>query len=219
MNYYSSKSSDYYQNVRLDIISLIPQNRKLKVLEIGAGACNTLVYLKENGFAGEITGVELFAMPNSNQQNELIDKLYISDIESAIPDLKKGYFDVIIMGDVLEHLIDPWSVVTQVKECLNEAGIIIASIPNIREITVMYKIFFRGDFGYTSEGIMDKTHMRFFCKKNMIQLFESSGLKIQGVYESFKRTPQKSIRGIFNMVSFGLFSQFLTTQYITVCKG
>lgn len=42
---------------------------------------------------------------------------------------------------------------------------IIASLPNIRQIHMMIQIYFKGDFRYVEAGILDKTHLRFFVKK------------------------------------------------------
>lgn len=216
MNYYHSKSDDYYKNVRFDIVSFIPTGRPHKILEIGAGACNTLAYLKEKGVASEVVGVELFAIPNSFQQSELIDKLYIQDIEKEFPSLPEQYYDVIILGDVLEHLIDPWSTVSKLKNLLAPEGIVVASLPNFREFSVFYKIFIKGDFQYASSGILDKTHYRFFCKKNMVDLFESSGLKVKTATESFKRVGKASVRGVINSLTLGLFAGYLSAQYLIV---
>ena len=165
MNYYSEKANIYFTRPRKDLISFLPERTGLKILEVGAGGGDTLIELKQSGKAAEVTGIELFALDGTYQNNALIDRFIIGNIEEIKPDLKTNYYDAILFGDVLEHLIDPWNVVKNVSGFLKPGGLLIASIPNIRSRQAFKKIFLEGDFGYTSEGLFDKTHYRWFYKK------------------------------------------------------
>ena len=185
-NHYAVKESNYFSNIRRDIISLIPENSKQKILEIGAGAGNTLLYIKENQIAKEVMGVELMEIANSNQKHPLIDKFQIANIEHESIQAQEEYFDIIICADVLEHLVDPWSIVDKLSRYLKKDGLLIVSIPNIREWKTLSKIIFRGDFSYQSSGgIMDKTHLRFFCKRNIYQLLNTSVLSVYLLHAKF----------------------------------
>ena len=164
---YDQKSTSYFTHTRIDIIRSLEGKVFTNVLELGAGGCDTLLYMKQQGLAKSITGVELFDIPNSNQQHSEVNHIYIASIEklTELPLQNKGY-DLVICGDVLEHVFDPWQVLKNVRELLKRDGMIICSIPNFREFQTMRKIFFGGDFAYNPEGgILDRTHVRFFCKK------------------------------------------------------
>ena len=220
-NYYMGKDPVYFSNVRMDIISLLPADPQQKVLEIGAGAGNTLLYLKENKMAAEAWGVELIPMPNSNQQNTSIDKFQIANIETDEINLPKAYFDVIICADVLEHLTDPWTIVDKITGYLKPNGKLIVSIPNIREVKTIFGILFKADFKYEpSGGIMDKTHLRFFCKKNIRQLLTTAELDPVYCTPNFllKAVPEGMKRRIINRLSLGLFQDLLTVQYIFISQ-
>lgn len=214
MNYYSDKEIQYFSNVRKDVIQLLPNNSQQKILEVGCGGGNTLVYLKETKTAAEVVGIELFEMPDSNQKHPAIDRLIFGNIEEFTPDLSPAYFDVIICADVLEHLIDPWSVVKKILPFLKQGGSLIVSVPNIQEFRSISKVL-RGDFAYDPEGgILDKTHLRFFCKKNVYQLFDVPGLDIQGVWPSFLyNQDQKKLKWL-NQATLGIFEGFLAIQYL-----
>jgi 2-polyprenyl-3-methyl-5-hydroxy-6-metoxy-1,4-benzoquinol methylase len=189
-------------------------------LEIGAGGGNMLVHIKEKGLAAEVMGVELIQIEGSNQQNRLIDKFQLANIENEEINAQKEYFDVIICADVLEHLSDPWAIVKKISGHLKKGGILIASIPNIREWKTLLKIF-RGDFGYDPEGgIMDKTHLRFFCRKNMEQLLTTDELTPIWWKPNFllKELPAGKKRRIINRLTFGLLTDFLTVQYLFIAK-
>ncbi len=72
----------------------------------------------------------------------------------------KKIFDYIILGDVLEHLIDPWKIVNELKQYLKKDGYLVSSIPNIMHVSVLRNLVL-GNFTYEDSGILDKTHLRF----------------------------------------------------------
>jgi len=220
-DHYLSKKEDYFSNIRYDVVSLIPFNPEQKILEVGAGKGNTLVYIKENKIAKEVMGVELIKIPGSNQENDLIDRLQIGNIENEDIQAPEEYFDVVLCADVLEHLIDPWSAVEKISRYLKKDGLFIVSIPNLREWKTLGKVIFRGEFNYQPEGgIMDRTHLRFFCKKNIAQLLTTGHLEPIFSEPNFmvKAVPQGRKRRMINLLSFRLFENFLTVQYLFIAK-
>lgn len=220
---YTSKDTVYYTNTRKDILSLLPSNPHQRVLEIGAGGGDTLLAIKKSGLAREVYGIELFALRDTHQKNPEIDKMIIADIEKDEIDFPANFFDVIICGDVLEHLVDPWVVMQKINLWTKPGGAFISSIPNIRELSAFTKIYILGDFQYNpAGGILDKTHLRFFCKKNIQQLIESGQFQIENMYPTFNFTglfeKGVNIRRLCNLLTAGIFSQFLALQYVTVAK-
>lgn len=219
MHYYDIKDKDYFTGTRIDLIQLLPNNPEQKVLEIGAGGGDTITYIKKNNLAKEVMGLELFEIPNSNQSNPAIDKFVLGNIEQMDVPAEENYFDVIICGDVLEHLIDPWAVVEKLTKYLKVGGVMIASLPNVREMNTLIKIAVLGDFRYKEEGgVLDKTHLRFFCKKNIIDLLTTAKLKPVYNCPSFKYNPSQKSRKIMNMLTLGLFQNFLTFQHLVISK-
>ncbi len=216
--FYVSKGDFYFSEARNDLISLMPQKPENRVLEIGSGKGGTLMSLKNNQLAQEVVGVELMEMEDSYQQAPEIDKMIIGDIESMEIPYPENYFDVILCGDVLEHLHDPWAVLKKLHSLLKPGGKVIISLPNIREFNAMVKIFVRGDFTYTDSGTFDETHLRFFCKRNMKALVESCGLDLVSMHTNLELRPEAWRRKMINRLSLGLFEQFLALQYILVSQ-
>jgi 2-polyprenyl-3-methyl-5-hydroxy-6-metoxy-1,4-benzoquinol methylase len=109
---YDEKSRYYYKCMRDDIVAMLPKNKRFRsVLEIGASGGYTLLYLKNNGIAEKITGIELFNLPDTEQNNPAFEKFIIGDVEQINADaFDEAAFDLIICADVLEHLADPWNV-------------------------------------------------------------------------------------------------------------
>ncbi len=218
---YNRKEKKYFENVRIELLDLIPdENKNGDILEIGAGGGNTLLYAKENDYANNIFGIELFKMEDSNQDNEEFSGFIIGDIEKINFPFQNNKFDVILLGDVLEHLVDPYTVLNNLKKYLKTDGVIVASIPNIREWNTMKTIFLKGDFQYSDVGILDKTHLRFFTKKNIIDLFENNGYVISNIIGSNSKNPSKYLRRLRFIKWFKLlvFEEFINIQYFVVAK-
>ena len=214
---YEQKKQDYFKNIRLPLLDLIPlENRNGNILEIGAGSGDNLVYAKKNGYAKKIFGIELVEIKNSNQRSKLFEDFIIGDIENIELKYQESMFDVIIMGDVLEHLVDPYKILNVLNRYLKSNGVFIASIPNVRNLKVFRNIFLRGDFKYTDEGILDRTHLRFFTKKNMIELFEHNGYNVKSILSNLNF--RKNHASIKNKLTFGFFEEFLTGQYFIVAE-
>lgn len=217
-NVYDNKPSYYFDTIRKELLNLIPTNCKGgNLLEVGAGKGNTLIYAKQHNYASKVYGVDISSIDNSYQSSPEIEKFVIEDIEKNDLNFNNIFFDVILCGDVLEHLVNPSDVIQKIKPLLSQNGVIIASIPNIREWATLKKIFFSGDFRYEDVGILDKTHLRFFCKKNIEELFTNNNMEILQLTSNigYARRTKK----IVNLLTFKIFEEFLTTQYYIVAKN
>jgi len=189
-------------------VQLMPKGAK-KVLEIGCGTGATLGYLKELGLAQEVHGLEWV---QSDEADTRVDQWYRGDALTVVQKLEDGAYDVILCLDFLEHLGDPWIFLKSARRKLSSSGCLIASIPNFRRVKVLWNLAVRGRFDYTEEGIMDRTHLRFFTKKSALELMNSGGFEV----DMWKHSPFDSwSKGqIFNMLTLGVFRDFFTIQYL-----
>ena len=218
MNYYE-KSTTYFSNIRLELINLIEAEQKgLNILEVGAAYGETLHYLKNNGVASYAVGIDIFEDKSNKQNYKEIDQFIFGNIEEIELSEFHKQFDIILLPDVLEHLIEPNAVLNKLKKCLNQNGKIIVSMPNIRHYSALNKIFIKGDFSYEESGIFDYTHMRFYCKKNIKALLESSGYTVIKQESSIDNYKGKSFSKILNLVTFRVFEEFFSYQYFFVAK-
>lgn len=168
-------SFEYSFGVRDELIEYIDLRKEnLAVLDIGCALGGDFCVIKEANPNAELCGIELdpatavIARMFADVRNNNIE-------ESSIPEWKER-FDYVIMGDVIEHLLDPWKALRIVREMMKPGGCIIASIPNVLNISVIYDLL-QGNFTYKDSGILDRTHRRFFTKKEMLKLFETVGLE------------------------------------------
>lgn len=211
---YNEKGLDYFSNSRVDVIKLVESNPNNRILEIGASGAYTLYALKKMGKASYVVGIDLFELPNSRQKDSEIDYFGIDDISKCNLSFEKESFDVIICADVLEHLLNPLEVLTYVKSFLKKGGQLIISLPNIRNFRALNKIIFKGTFEYTESGVMDYTHLRFFCKKDMEKLIEDAGLEINKSYSDLDLSEKKYKIHHINNMTFKIFEGFLSVQFL-----
>lgn len=213
-NFYNAKDPGYYAHARSDIAALI-RGQGLKVLDVGCGRGATLAGLKRSGQAALAVGIEINPEAAREAQARL-DRVIVGNIESLELDYPEGHFDLIMMADVLEHLVDPWGTLNRLKRYLAPRGMVIVSLPNLREFHTLNRLVFSGDFRYDQAGIMDRTHLRFFCKKNMLDLFRK-GFEIKEI----RTVPElkKGEMALFNRLTLRLFEEFLVIQYIIAAQN
>ena len=214
---YGDKAASYFSFTRHDLAHFVPDGAAGRVLEIGAGDGATLVELKRSGKAREVIGVELMRLSDGRQDQPEIDRFIVADVEQQSLDLVPESFDAIICGDVLEHLRDPWAVLSYLTGFLRPGGTFIVSLPNIRYWRA-FRVIVMGDFRYASSGVLDRTHLRFFCRKNMIDLVRSAGLRITNVEPTFVRERELHVDRLLNRVTLGVFEPFLAQQYLIVAE-
>ena len=87
-------------------------------------------------------------------------------------------FDLVCFNDVLEHIYAPWETVRSVHEFLLPGGRVLAAIPNVQVIDNLVALM-HGAWDYTDWGILDRTHVRFFTRRTMIELFEDNGFAVE----------------------------------------
>jgi glycosyltransferase involved in cell wall biosynthesis/SAM-dependent methyltransferase len=170
----------YYKHLRPEIFNFVPLDA-LNILDIGCGAGVLGKALKTNNNKRFVVGIELnqeaiyFAKQN-------LDQIYQFDIEKFALPFPSGFFDCIIFADVLEHLVDPWQTLQKYLKLLKHQGTIIISIPNIRNIKILHQLIELKSWKYEDEGILDKTHLRFFTKNDFLEILDQVNIKIQSLF-------------------------------------
>lgn len=165
-------------NTSLALIARLVGSEK-RVLDVGCASGYQAHLLAENGCI--TTGIEV----NENAAQiarEVCDRVHVADIERfKVSEIVAGEsYDVVVFGDVLEHLINPLAVLEDVRNVLRPNGVVVASIPNIAHGAIRLALL-RGDFDYQPLGILDDTHIRFFTFKTLNELFTKAGFEIEEI--------------------------------------
>ncbi len=209
---YSHKDDAYFQVTQQDVLRLV-QGSANRVLEIGCAEGHTGALLKASGRASEVHGVEL--MPDvAERARARLDSVLTGDLETLTLPFQPGYFDYLLALDTLEHLTRPESVLRRLKPLLKPSGVVIASVPNMRHIRLVWQLVVRGDWQYADSGPMDRTHYRFFTKKSFARLFTETGFEVTGL------TPVLLDKAaLLNRLTFGLAEEFLAFRYYCISRS
>jgi 2-polyprenyl-3-methyl-5-hydroxy-6-metoxy-1,4-benzoquinol methylase len=168
---------DYFNRVNQDLLAVIPPDART-VLEIGCGAgalCEAYRRINpEVEWCGLDRNAEALAIAEKRGV-EIIE----TDLDEGLPALGWDN-DVVILGDILEHCVDPWNVLKWCRIHAAPGAQIIASIPNVQHYTLLYALL-TGTFEYMDEGISDRTHLRWFTLDNIRTMFEDAGLQIHEI--------------------------------------
>jgi glycosyltransferase involved in cell wall biosynthesis len=99
---------------------------------------------------------------------------HLADLESGIPAEVGSGYDVVIAGDVIEHLIHPLQTLQDISQVLRPTGQLLLSVPNFAHWYPRARVVL-GLFGYDRRGILDSTHLRFFTRSNLRRMVRAAG--------------------------------------------
>jgi ubiquinone/menaquinone biosynthesis C-methylase UbiE len=162
------------------IFDILPKDTK-KIFEIGTGSGAMANAYKQVNPAVNYVGVEIDPEYQSLSER-YCDTVYLENFESPTKALldEVNDADFIIFSDVLEHMYNPWQVLKTLSTRIPASCRILASIPNIQHWSIQMRLV-NGDFEYADSGLLDRTHVRFFTRKTMIELFTKNGFSINQV--------------------------------------
>jgi O-antigen biosynthesis protein len=170
-----TKFDDSPQSTHNLVLGLVQPGSR--VLEFGPSTGYMSEALRER-LGATVVGVELNAeaahVAAVHSERVLIGDAEELDLEA---ELDGERFDAVLFADVLEHLRDPAALLQRVRQFVAEGGVVIASIPNVAHASVRLALL-GGSFRYREQGLLDETHLRFFTREGVQDLFESSGYLI-----------------------------------------
>lgn len=167
----------YFCNPRYEVVERMPEG-VTRLLDIGCGAGEFGRVMKAKGVI-EVAGFEYDARA-ADMARTVLDDVGSGDIENIELPFPKEHFDCITCCDVLEHLIDPWQTVGKLKSHLVPGGRLVVTLPNIEFFGVL-QMLGMGRWAYDTHGIMDRTHLRFFTKREIRAMLEGAGLEIEAL--------------------------------------
>jgi 2-polyprenyl-3-methyl-5-hydroxy-6-metoxy-1,4-benzoquinol methylase len=148
-----------------------------RVLEFGC-ATGYMSRALHDGRGATVVGVELDAEA-ARLAEAHCERVLVGDAEELDLEAELGgeRFDAILFADVLEHLREPAALLSRVRPFVADGGVVVASIPNVAHAAVRLALL-GGSFRYREQGLLDETHLRFFTREGVLDLFESSGFVI-----------------------------------------
>jgi 2-polyprenyl-3-methyl-5-hydroxy-6-metoxy-1,4-benzoquinol methylase len=168
-----------------DVLKMMPPGLG-RVVEVGCSSGALAKAYKSINPACYYTGIEIDA-DFSEVARQSCNEVLTGNIEHFEQDKFRSLFpsDCWIFGDVLEHLYDPWALLKRIRPHLASSAQIIACVPNAQHWSIQTSLNC-GQFRYQDQGLLDRTHIRWFTRTTLIEMFAASGYKItEGVPRIF----------------------------------
>jgi 2-polyprenyl-3-methyl-5-hydroxy-6-metoxy-1,4-benzoquinol methylase len=218
---YETKPSDYFQCPRPEMLPFVPVRCK-RVLDVGCA---------EGAFGESLKmarGIEVWGVEPTTSA-AVIARARLDNVIEGIfgPELNlpTGTFDCILFNDVLEHMLAPEKALRYARGLLAPGGVIVASIPNVRNFPIVWDLVRHARWEYRDCGVLDRTHLRFFTKLSIIQMFEREGFSLDKVcgIKPFSAIPRANrvvwwAYRALNVISFGNFHDMRFLQIAIVAR-
>lgn len=173
-NRYEGQTADPFESTGI-ILEMIPPGSR--VLDVGCGT-GSITELIRDLRGADVVGIEPQPERALRARARGLDVRHGCLTEALVGEL--GRFDVVVFADVLEHLADPIDLLLLARQALAPGGSVVASVPNVAHWTVRLDLL-RGRFHYSSIGIMDATHLRWFTRLGVQNLFHSAGFAVETI--------------------------------------
>jgi len=194
---FEHQDAEHYRDYVLEPLFQLIEGEPRHVLELGCAGGAFGAALKARFPGASVTGIDAGRAASEKALSRLDRVVHarLEDVWFADQGFHHGEFDTVIAADILEHLVNPWELLVRLKPFLAPRAQIVASIPNIRNLSVVSPLLLNGRFDYDERGLLDITHLRFFTLHGIRRMFEETGYvleqdmaillpSLEGVYRS-----------------------------------
>lgn len=178
-------NSNYYAATRTEMRDFLPPSYS-RVLEVGCGRGGFRSNLND---VAEVWGVEPFNEAAEHAKARM-DHVLVGKFEEVSAKLPDATFDLVICNDVIEHMEDDFAFLQSVRHKMQPGGCLVGSVPNMRYLPVLKALVLNKEWEYQDEGVLDRTHLRFYTVKSFPLLLKRAGFDIvrfSGINKQFYR--------------------------------
>lgn len=216
-----TKFNASYIGLRYDLLKFI-SGENLEILDVGCATGINGKFLRDKKIASVVDGVEL-DIDMARIAQKYYRNVFVGDMNSTnfLTELESqnNQYDVIICGDVLEHLVHSDSVVSILKDKLKSKGKMIVSLPNVAHWELLIQVYYKGTFPRNERGIFDKTHLSWYTKQDAIALFTRQNMEVFNYIPKYRYRDSSSKK---SLIRFGLlklfFKKLVTFQHILIVQ-
>ncbi|HEY2322260.1 MAG TPA: class I SAM-dependent methyltransferase [Thermoanaerobaculia bacterium] len=175
-NDYVHRWSSMRGQARLDLLDRIPPTAT-SLLEFGCGEAPLGAAIKARQKC-RVVGVELDPRAAAVARKR-IDDVYQGDVREIVG-LIHERFDWIVGGDIVEHLDEPWSFLSELRRISKPGGHLLLSLPNLANVSVVNDLL-RGRFDYVYMGLTCAGHLRFFTRQSIEDMLDIAGWQVESI--------------------------------------
>ncbi len=173
-----NEEHQYFEEVNPGLIRRVGTG--LKILDVGCsyGALGEAMTKKGNVVFG--LDISQAAIERARTRVHFAAVADITKQDSLPPEIAEERFDLVVMGDIVEHVYDPLGVLVSARKLLKKDGKLLLSVPNIANWLTRLQLLL-GRWDYAVSGVMDRTHLRFFTLRSARRLVRAAGYEVVGV--------------------------------------
>ncbi len=150
-----------------------------RVLEFGCGV-GTLSRIM-NDLGCKVTGVDVDGQAAAVAAS-FCEDVVVFDIDATVLSERfaPASYDVVVFGEVLEYLRNPWRVLDEARALVGPGGYAVLAIPNVAHGAFRLSLL-EGSFPHRSEGLLDDANLRFFTLRSIRELCLTAGYRIDAI--------------------------------------
>jgi 2-polyprenyl-3-methyl-5-hydroxy-6-metoxy-1,4-benzoquinol methylase len=175
-NDYVHRWSSMRGQARVDLLERIATDAK-SILEFGCGEGPLGAALKARQKC-RVVGIEIDKQAAAMARKR-IDDVYCGDAREIVA-LIHETFDWIIGGDIIEHLDDPWTFLSDLRRITKPGGRLLLSIPNLAHAAIVADLL-AGRFDYVYMGLSCVGHLRFFTRHSIAEMLAIAGWSVERI--------------------------------------
>lgn len=166
-----------HDNFNPDLLRFLPPGMK-RVVEVGSSSGALARAYRETNPGCEYIGIEIDPAYVEASKRHCSDVI-CGNVEHLEDDVFGRLFpaDCWVFGDALEHLYDPWALLERIRKQIGPASRIVACVPNAQHWSMQASLNC-GLLRYQPSGLMDRTHIRWFTRTTLVEMFAGAGFRI-----------------------------------------
>jgi len=165
--------------INQDLLAQVPAGAA-KLVDVGChDGAFAKAYRQRNPICN-YTGIERDPAP-ANAARPHCDFVFAEDIESAGPAFWSHVAgaDCWILGEVLEAMNDPWTLLRKIRAGMAPGGRVVAAIANAQHWSIQARLNV-GDLRYGAGAALQRDTKRIFTRGAMLEMFQQAGFQIAG---------------------------------------
>lgn len=182
-----------HDRINVELMSMIPSSSR-RLVDVGCMQGSLARVWREQHPAAEVIGIDIDA-DYAELAKQHCTRALAGDIETLDDAAFDSLFpsDCWIFGDCMEHLRDPWAVLRRIRARIDADGCVLICIPNAQHWSVQWRLL-SGHFRYEDSGMLDRTHLRWFTRQTLLEMFAETGWAVaQGMTRSIQAPQQEGM--------------------------
>jgi 2-polyprenyl-3-methyl-5-hydroxy-6-metoxy-1,4-benzoquinol methylase len=161
-------------SLRANRVARLVGGPSLRVLDVACGSGHLGAVLRAQG--NYVEGIEISSQA-SEKARAVLDAVHTFDIENPWPRLPVAAFDVVVLGEIVEHVFDPVALLRNTRAVLKDNGSIVLTTPNFMAWIHRLQFLF-GRFRYQQHGTFDFGHIRWFTYDYLREVLNDAGFEL-----------------------------------------